>query len=209
MYQKQRSLTFVPSSILPLPEIGKEASNANIFSIGVSGNNTFGTIKTTNTYNKQFIEIMKRLTDQRNDIQQKVNEALAKNPNDTSNRQAGVRLARQYEQAEILMGGKGTADWSDSEMEEFKKTGTVRGSEGHHINNVADHPDQQGNPDNIRIAKDREEHQKMHGGDFRNKTEGDLIDRDKRLKDTNNRRVIKNELSGLGMAAAIGFGTGF
>jgi hypothetical protein len=65
------------------------------------------------------------------------------------------------------------------------------------------------NPDNIRFARDREEHRDMHGGDFRNKTEGDMIDRDKRLKNTNNRRVIKNELSGLGIAAAIGFGTGF
>jgi hypothetical protein len=209
MHSKQRSLTIIPSNVFFIPEFSKRDANTNIFSIGLSENNTFGTIKTTNVFNNQFKDIMGRLTAQRNEIQQKVNIALERNPNDTSNRQAGVKLAREYEQAEIEMGGKGTRDRTKIQVEELKKHGSVRGEEGHHINNVKDHPEQQGNPDNIRFAGDRDEHKAMHGGDFRNKTEGDLIDRDKRLNDTNNRRVIKNELSGLGMAAAIGFGTGF
>jgi hypothetical protein len=192
-----------------MPEIGRRDSNVHIFSIGLSGNNTFGTINTTNAFNKQFKEIMERLTTQRDEIQRKVDEALAKNPNDTSNRQAGVRLAWSYEQAEIEMGGKGTRNWTESQRGEIKEQGSARGAEGHHINNVADHPEEQGNPDNIRFAKDRDEHKKMHNGAFRNKTEGDLIDRNKRLKDINIRRVVKNELAGLGIAAAIGFGTGF
>lgn len=209
MYQKQRSLTFVPASILPIPEIGKKNSNTPIYFIGLSENNTFGTIKTTNLFNKQFKEIMERLAALRNELKQKVKEALAKNPNDTSNRQKGVGLAWDYEKAEIEMGGKGTRNWTEDQRKEIKEQGSVRGAEGHHINNVADHPEEQGNPDNIRFAKDRDEHKKMHKGDFRNKTEGKMIDRDKRLKDINTRRVVKNELSGLGMAAAIGFGTGF
>jgi hypothetical protein len=189
--------------------IGMEDANSSIFSVPLSAGNTFGTINTTNTFNKQYNEIITRLTNQRIAVQQDVNDALAKNPADTSNRQSGVRLARQYEQAEIEMGGKGSSDWTDKQRQEIRDTGTVRGSEGHHINNVADHPEEQGNPDNIRFAKTREEHQEMHGGNFRNKTEGEMIDRDKRLNDTNNNRVIRNELSGLGIAAAIGLGTGF
>jgi len=209
MYPKQRSLTFIPSNIFSIPEISKKGSNAYIFSIGLSENNTFGTINTTNMFNRQFNEIMQRLTALREEIERKVKEALAKNPNDTSNRQKGVSLAWEYEEAEIEMGGKGTRNWTEEQKAEIKDNGSVRGAEGHHINNVADHPEEQGNPDNIRFAKDRDEHKKMHKGDFRNKTEGEMINRDKRLKDINTRRVVKNELSGLGIAAAIGFGTGF
>ena len=209
MYQQWRSLTFVPSSVFSKPEIGKMNANAFIYSAGLSGSNTFGTINTTNFFNKQFNEIMATLTARRDEIQQKVNEALAKNPHDTSNRGKGVILAWLYEKWELIMGGKGTADWTDNQIKEIIEKGSARGAEMHHINNVADHPKEQGNPDNIQATKSREEHQKLHNGDFRNKTEGSTIDRDKRLKDANTRRVFKNELSGLGIAAAIGFGTGF
>ncbi|SDM30211.1 hypothetical protein SAMN05428961_11332 [Paenibacillus sp. OK060] len=36
-----------------------------------------------------------------------------------------------------------------------------------------------------------------------------MIDRDQRLEQTNHNRVIKNELTGIGLAAAIGLGVGF
>ena len=49
----------------------------------------------------------------------------------------------------------------------------------------------------------------MHNGDFRNSTEGKLINRDRRLKDINGKRIFKNELTGIGAAAAIGLGIGF
>jgi len=36
-----------------------------------------------------------------------------------------------------------------------------------------------------------------------------MIDKNKMLKDTNSKRVFKNELHGLGVAVAIGLGVGF
>jgi len=136
MYQQRRSLTFVPASVFPKPEIGKMNANAFIYSAGLSGSNTFGTINTTNAFNKQFNEIMATLTARRDEIQQKVNEALAGNPYDTSNRQAGVKIAWRYEQAEIKIGGKGTTDWTDNQIKEIIEKGSARGAEMHHINNV-------------------------------------------------------------------------
>lgn len=59
------------------------------------------------------------------------------------------------------------------------------------------------------MIKDRTEHLKEHGGSFRNKTEGPLLDRNQRLRDVNHNRVIKNEFTGICIAAAIGAGTGF
>lgn len=57
--------------------------------------------------------------------------------------------------------------------------------------------------------RDRNQHKQKHDGDWRNPTEGELIDRNSRLGDVNNNRVWKNELSGIGLAAAIGLGVGF
>jgi hypothetical protein len=208
MYSKIKSLTF-SSPMLPRHSSVADGMYASSFAIPVLSVNTFGTIGTTNAFNLQYHEIITHLMAQRAAVQQAVSKAVAANPLDTSYRQAGVRLAWEYEQAELAMGGKGTADWTAEQSKEILENGIPRGAEGHHMNNVADHPEAQGDPDNIRFAKTREEHLKMHDGDFRNKTEGDMIDRDKRLKDTNNRRVARNEVSGLAVAAVIGLGTGF
>lgn len=124
-------------------------------------------------------------------------------------RQTAVTKAWKYEQAEVQMGGKGTGNFTSQQRQELLETGRVRGAEGHHINNVADHPELQGNPDNIKMVRDRAAHLEEHHGDFKNETSGALIDRDGRLIDTNNRRVFRNELSGIGVAAAIGLGSAF
>lgn len=180
--------------------------NHNMIGIGIHTYNTFGTIQTTNTYNEQFDSIFKDLNERR----QLLDDRMSQLPNgDTSLRNDGVGLAWRYEQAEIQMGGKGSTNWTDTQRQEILNSGKVRGAEGHHINSVKDHPTQQANPDNIEFAKDRNEHLQKHGGDFRNPTEGDLIDRNGRLEEVNRQRVIKNELTGIGLAAAIGLGVGF
>lgn len=180
--------------------------NHNMIGIGLHTYNTFGTIQTTNAYNEEFDSIFKDLNERR----QLLDDRVGQLPNgDTSLRNDGVGLAWRYEQAEIQMGGKGSTDWSDTQRQEILNSGKVRGAEGHHINSVKDHPTQQANPDNIEFAKDRNEHLQKHGGDFRNPTEGDLIDRNGRLEEVNRQRVIKNELTGIGLAAAIGLGVGF
>jgi hypothetical protein len=180
--------------------------NHSIIGVGIHSFNTFGTIQTTNAYNNQFEKIFNDLNERRQFLQDKSNQL----PNgDTSLRNDGVGLAWRYEQAEIEMAGKGSTNWTEAQRQEILNNGKVRGAEGHHINSVKDHPDQQANPDNIEFAKNRNEHLQKHGGDFRNPTEGDLIDRNGRLEEVNRHRVVKNELTGIGLAAAIGLGVGF
>jgi len=56
--------------------------------------------------------------------------------------------------------------------------GKVKGQEWHHINNVKDHADMAGNPNNIEFVT-KKEHLQKHGGNFKNKTTGSLKDRTK------------------------------
>lgn len=106
--------------------------------------------------------------------------------------------------------------WNDKQIQEIKETakngnpGKVRGAEGHHLKNVADHPEDQGNPDNIKFYPNRKEHlEEGHDGNFNNESDAPYIDKDKMLIKTNRKRVFKNELRGAGIAAAIGAGIGF
>lgn len=206
----RKSLSFNQTTQSLSKPIGVNGINSSTFSFGMQSGNTFGTINITNIFNKQFNDVSSNLNSIRQDYQQKVNELLASgnNPNDAL-RSKGVELAWKYEQAEIQMGGKGTTDWTPDQRSEISETGRVRGAEGHHINNVSDNPSQQANPDNIKFAKDRAEHLKMHDGDWSNQTSGDHIDRNDRLEKTNTKRVFKNELAGIGAAVAIGLGVGF
>ena len=124
-------------------------------------------------------------------------------------RNRGVQRAWEYERADIEMGGKGSGNWDEAQRAEIRDTGKVRGAEGHHQKNVADHPEQQADPDNIKFYKDRQQHlDEGHGGNWQNESDADLIDKNKMLEKTNSKRVFKNELKGLGMAVAIGLGVG-
>lgn len=180
--------------------------NTNMIAMPIQSMNTFGTINTTNAYNEQFNQIFNNLNERRQELQSSVNSLPT---GDTSLRNQGVSLAWRYEQAEIQMGGKGSANWSETQKQEILNNGKVRGAEGHHINSVGEHPSQQANPDNIKFVKSKQEHLAEHNGDWRNPTEGEMIDRNSRIEDINNKRVLKNELTGIGLAAAIGLGIGF
>ena len=180
--------------------------NTNLFVMPLQSLNTFGTIKTTNAYNEQFERIFTSLNEKRQELQSRVSSLP---PGDDSLRNQGVYMAWKYEQAEIQMGGKGSRDWTDAQMQEIFDRGRVRGAEGHHINSVGEHTSQQANPDNIKFMINKEEHLAAHNGNWKNPTEGDLIDKNSRLEDINNKRINKNELTGIGLAAAIGLGIGF
>ena len=180
--------------------------NHNIIASGFHSNQSFGTIQTANHYKNQFETVFTELNQQRETLQTKVSTLPA---GDASYRNNGVGLAWKYERIEIEMGGSGSGQWTDVQHREILDSGKVRGAEGHHINSVKAHPEQQANPDNIEFVRNRDEHRQRHGGDFKQPTEGDLIDRNKRLEDVNNERVFKNELTGIGLAAAIGLGIGF
>ncbi|WP_405383084.1 hypothetical protein [Phascolarctobacterium sp.] len=166
----------------------------------------FGTAMTTGTYNSDFHSRLSRLNDFRvKDIQNYDLTVPNKNARDM-----GVTRKWMYEQADIEMGGSGSGNWTDAQIEEIRKYGKVNGAEGHHINNVADHPELQANPDNIKLYGTRAEHLKEgHNGDYRNESNGALFDNNKMLDNTNFRRVFRNEMLGISKAALIGAGIGF
>lgn len=192
-------------------------SDINVTALGASlhSSNVFNTISVTGNYNAQFNEIFQRLSVLRDSAQQSLDTVLAADPTSTSLRNKGIGWAWIYEKAEIEMGGSGTRDWSPVQRQEILDNMSVRNFEGHHINSVAEHPEQQTNPDNIRFLEEHRdgsgvrEHLDAHNGYYRNATEGDMIDRNQRLIDTNQSRVFRNELAGIGTAAAIGLGIGF
>lgn len=91
-------------------------------------------------------------------------------------RQSAVRKAWKQEQQMVLEKGYGTRNWTKGELKELKETGKVKGYQGHHINNVKDHPSMAGDPNNIEFLN-KSEHLKAHDGNYRNKTEGALLNR--------------------------------
>ncbi|MEG2857756.1 MAG: hypothetical protein RR994_03985, partial [Clostridia bacterium] len=88
-------------------------------------------------------------------------------------RNFGVKRAWEYEQADVKMGGKGSGNWNKQERGQIRERGTVRNSQGHHQKNVANHPEEQADPDNIKFYRTQKEHlEKGHNGDFRNESDG-------------------------------------
>jgi len=126
--------------------------------------------------------------------------------NPGSQRGTGVRLAKELEAFEIQIGGKGTGNYTKEELKQWKSpirnpSGEIRSVEaseghlgerkvleGHHQKNVNHHPEHQANPDNVKFYNPKE-HLKQHDGNFRNKTDGEMVDRDRRI---NNQHKINN-----------------
>lgn len=190
---KQRIEDHAMGSMLPIPL-------ANV-------TNDFGAI--TLGYNNQYQGFLDILGARRDELAQTVHMNLSQNPDYMRSRNAGVKLAWQYEKADIEMGGSGSANWTKAEQDEIlnSKTGTVSGAEGHHQKNVVDHPEYQADPDNIKFYKSRQEHlQQGHDGNFQNESDAPFIDKNRMLEKTNNHRVLVNEIKGASISAAIGFG---
>lgn len=142
--------------------------------------------------------------------QSALNARLKADPGYVGDRYKAVKMAYEYEIADAKMSGNGSANWSKSELSELLATGKVRGAEGHHPNDVTNHPEMQADPNNIVFFKDRKSHlYEGHGGNFRNECHGPLIDKEKMLKNTNAKRKIKNDLGGFGLAFGVGAGYGF
>lgn len=185
----------------------KTASQSTAFGVGFIGSSRIGTV--VSGYNAQFQSLYSSLNIERMELSNKLSEKLATNPTYKSMRSDGVDLAWKYEKADIEMGGKGSNNWNQTERQEIRDTGRVRGSEGHHQKNVADHVEDQSNPDNIKFYRDRQEHlQEGHNGDWKNSTDAPMIDKNKMLTKTNAKRIVKQELIGVGLVAAVSFGIG-
>ena len=88
-----------------------------------------------------------------------------------------VKKARKEEKSLVEKTGRGTRPWKPNEIKELKKTGKVKGYEGHHIKDVKTHPQEAGNPNNIKFVKGRKGYIKEHNVNFRNPTDGEFINR--------------------------------
>ena len=192
-------------------------------------------------YNSQLSGYLTSFNAERDALAQRLSEKLSLNPQYDGMRHDGVSLAWDYEAADIKMGGSGSENWTPAEQQEIIQNrpntlnntpsvkGGVRGAEGHHQQNVADHPEQQANPDNIKFYRSRKEHlEQGHAGkngesaNWQNESNEPLIDKNQMLEDTNQKRVdvkkgeitqsekqiFRNELRGLGIAVAVGLGVG-
>lgn len=216
--KNNRSLSFYQSTSFSENHILSSDYGGGLSAVAASSN-VFSTATTTTGFNSQLNYFQNILNSQRDELSAKIAEKLSNDPTFQSYRQKGVDLAWKYEKADILMGGKGSENWNQQEQQEIldnvnmdkaNNKGGVRGAEGHHQKNVNAHPEEQGNPDNIKIYRNRREHlEKGHNGDFHNETDGPMTDKNKMLEKTNLKRVFKNELIGVGIAAAIGVGVGF
>lgn len=213
--KNNRSLTFYqPVSISvdnPLSPV-----RAGSFAAAAMADNTFTTATTTTGYNTQLNKFLSYFAEQRANDARNLNLVT---PNNTA-RQRGVFRAWEYEKADVIMGGQGSENWNAEEQQQIMKNvqigdqknsrAGVRGAEGHHQKNVADHPEDQGDPDNIKFYRNHKEHiDQGHDGDSHNESNGPKTDKNAMLKKTNSKRVFKNELRGIGIAAAIGIGVGF
>jgi hypothetical protein len=87
-----------------------------------------------------------------------------------------VRQAWNQEQAMVRRTGEGTRTWTDSEKAELLQTGRVQGYQGHHVHDVSTHPHMAGDPNNVRFMRP-DEHLTQHGGNWRNSTTGELVNR--------------------------------
>lgn len=109
-----------------------------------------------------------------------------KSPSIDSLRQKAVRRAWRQERKLVEAGG-GTRHWTKRQREQIIKNGRAKNFEGHHIRSVNGHSKKwTGDPRNIKFVTKRE-HLREHKGNFRNKTTGKLVDRQKMLRLQKNR----------------------
>lgn len=94
-------------------------------------------------------------------------------------RRAGVIRAGRNEVELVMNTGKGTMNWTPTEIKFIRTNGRLPdGIVGHHINSVAHNRAWAGDPRNIRFVRGQSGNLQEHGGNFRNPTTGPLIDRD-------------------------------
>jgi len=193
-------------------------SKANGISYGVQGRSVTSVMSTSilagrtssisQGFNYQMNQKIQYLTGYKEAYREAVQKKLEMWPDYRGDRGKGVGLAWEYERTDIEWGGRGSENWNRSERKEILRRGTLSGAEGHHQQNVADHPLEQANPDNIKFYRTKEEHlQKGHGGSFQNESDAPMIDRAKMLEKTNRKRVVKNEIKGASLTAIIAFAT--
>lgn len=91
--------------------------------------------------------------------------------------EANRAIATAWERERTLVvEGNGTRDWTKQQQLDIIEKGKAydtdgKALEGHHMKNVANFPEYQGNPDNIQFLS-RQEHFEAHRGSYQNPTNG-------------------------------------
>lgn len=116
---KSRSLTFY-QTIESKREV-LDSSYANGIASDSTAALSYSTAGRTNSFNIQLNDYLTKLNAEKAAVALKYD--LSK-PN-TLARQEAVRIAWEYEKADIEMGGSGSADWSESQKSEILKNGKV------------------------------------------------------------------------------------
>jgi len=206
--KNNKSLTFYqPTNISQNIDLSLYNNCINTATVTIT---VYGTSNITTQFINKFNAHINSLHAERDRIAQKVADGLKSDPLYKGARGDGVNIAWAYEKADIELGGKGFTNWTKEQRQEILKTGRVRGAEGHHQKNVADHLEEQGNPDNIKFYKSKQEHlEQGHHGNWKNESDAPMTDKDKGLAKTTTKSVFKNELRGVGIAAALGVSIGF
>lgn len=89
--------------------------------------------------------------------------------------EASKAISTAWENEQMLVkDGKGTRDWTPEQQKDILERGKAydengRAFEGQHMRSVAEHPECQGDPNNIQFLT-REEHLEAHDGDWKNPT---------------------------------------
>ncbi len=218
LLSNQKSLSQISKSA----SLGLDSDTQSFFTSTISAGTSFVIGNITMSFNSELNTFLSDLNVEKNALQIELEKQLGIDPSFDGLRNKGVSLAWKYERADAIMGGSGTVDggWNEAERQQIINTGrakvfdpkfgTYKTPEGHHIKNVANHPEKQADPDNIMFYKTRDEHvNKGHNGNTNNPSDGELIDKNAKLRQTNRNRVIKNELCGIALSAGIGFGLGF
>lgn len=96
-------------------------------------------------------------------------------PNRTSAANKAILLAWSREQ-QLVREGKGTRDWTPEQQQDILDRGKAYGEdgkafEGHHMKSAEEHPEYQGDLENIQFLS-RAEHFAAHDGNFQNPTNG-------------------------------------
>lgn len=173
-----------------------------------SGSILYHTSSITTGYNLQLRQKLSYLKHYDDIYRTEVEQRLRVDSNYRGSRDKGVDQAWAYERTELEFGGRGSVKWTKNEREEILKRGRLRGAEAHHQKNVANHPEEQANPNNFRFFRTKEEHLQVgHNGDFRNESDAPFIDRTKRITRANTRRVLIAEATAVGLTAIIAFAT--
>lgn len=196
--------------LINIERIPSITASRNLFvTLSTSFSSNLTAMKTL-SYNLDFNEHFKKFNEEYKKNYEKLLDNLKKDADYTGSRDDAVKLAREYEMYDIKMGGKGSGDWTRADFKSIRQGKWIKSAQGHHIKNVANHKIDQADPNNIKFYRNQKDHlNKGHKGNFQNPSDGKLIDKNKMIIKTNKKRILMNELKGLGIAVLIGVGIGF